>query len=60
MPKAKANSDEFQSFQRGMTKLLKADPSIVKAAMEREKRERAEERKTKRASSAPSSSSHDV
>lgn len=51
---------EKQAFDEGMTKLLKANPKIVKAAMEQEKREREEERKAKRSSSVPASSSRDA
>ena len=39
---------EKESFDAAMDKLLKADPKIVRAAMEQEKKERAEERKAKR------------
>ena len=35
----KSNS-EFSQFSRSMDKILRADPSAVKAAMEAEKRER--------------------
>lgn len=38
---------EKNSFDAGMAKLLRADPKIVKAAMEQEKREREAERKRK-------------
>lgn len=43
------HSSEFKVFDAAMDKLLKADPVQVKAAMEQEKRERAEERKAKKA-----------
>lgn len=52
---------EKDRFDHGMSKLLKANPQIVKAAMEQEKLEREEERKVKRASSsAPASSNRDA
>jgi len=38
-------SREYETFSSTMDKVLKADPAIVKAAMEAEKRERAEEAK---------------
>lgn len=41
-------TEERLRFDAGMDKLLKANPTIVKAAMEQEKQERAEERKAKR------------
>ena len=41
--------DEMSRFKAGLGSILKADPKVVKAAMEREKQERAEERKAKRA-----------
>ena len=44
------NATEFDSFRSGLHKVLQADPRIVKAAMEQEKQERAEERKAKKAS----------
>ena len=40
---------ESEEFDKAMDKLLKANPAVVKAAMEQEKKERAEERKAKRA-----------
>ena len=40
---------DFENFRSGLSKILKADPKIVKAAMEQEKKERAEERKRKKA-----------
>ena len=39
---------EKENFDAGMDKLLKANPAVVKSAMEQEKKERAEERKAKR------------
>lgn len=39
---------EKEQFDAGMQKLLRAEPKIIKAAMEQEKRERAEERQAKR------------
>jgi hypothetical protein len=57
---------EYDTFSRTMDTILKADPAIVKAAMEAEKRERAEEAKVqgkrgrgrppKHAASGPASS----
>ncbi len=44
--------NEFASFTNGLKKILGADPKIVKAAMEAEKKERAEERKAKRETKA--------
>jgi len=53
--------NEKDLFDEGMTKLLKANPQIVKAAMEQEKQEREAERKAKRASSSvPASSNRDA
>ncbi len=43
---SKENSD-YDRFNSGMEKLLKANPLAVKAAMEQEKREREAERKRK-------------
>jgi hypothetical protein len=40
---------EYEAFTDGLKKILKADPKLVKAAMEQEKNERAQERKTKKA-----------
>ncbi len=40
--------DDFQKFSNAMDNILKADPKIVKDAMEAEKKERAEELKAKR------------
>lgn len=39
---------EHRRFDAAMDKLLKANPTVVKAAMEQEKKERAEERKAKK------------
>ena len=44
--------DERKRFDDAMNKLLKANPSVVKAAMEQEKKERAEERKAKKKENA--------
>ena len=41
---------EKERFDEAMDKLLKANPAVVKAAMEQEKKERAEERKAKKES----------
>lgn len=38
---------EMDKFKAGLSKVLKADPKLVRAAMEQEKKERAEERKAK-------------
>ena len=38
---------EREGFDQGMSRLLKANPKIVKAAMEQEKHEREAERKAK-------------
>lgn len=47
---------EFDKFNAAMDTILKANPTVVKAAMKEEKRERATERKAKRASvSGPAS-----
>ena len=52
---------ERTKFDEGMTRLLKANPKIVKAAMEQEKQEREAERKAKRSSSSvPASSNRDT
>ena len=52
---------ESRRFDDGISKLLKADPKLVKAAMEQEKKEREEERKAKRSSSYdPASSTRDT
>jgi hypothetical protein len=42
-------SPEYEQFNTAMDKILRADPKIVKAAMEEEKRERAANPTTKRA-----------
>ena len=39
---------EMETFDAAMNTLLRADPKIVKLAMEKEKQERAEERQAKR------------
>ena len=53
--------NEAQAFDEAMTRLLKANPQIVKAAMEQEKQEREAKRKAKRASSfVPASSNRDA
>ena len=44
-----ADSKEFETFNQAMRTILRADPKIVKAAMEEEKRERAANPKLKRA-----------
>ena len=38
----------LESFSKGLQQILRADPKLVKAAMEQEKRERAEGRIAKR------------
>jgi hypothetical protein len=43
---------EKENFDAGMDKLLRANPKIVKAAMEQEKQKREAERKAKKASKA--------
>ncbi len=43
-------SPEFDKFNAAMDTILKANPIVVKAAMKEEKRERATERRAKRAS----------
>ncbi len=49
-------SPEYAAFNTAMDTILKANPTVVKAAMEEEKRERATARKAKRASvSGPAS-----
>ncbi len=48
---------EAETIDEAMSKLLNADPKIVGAAMEQEKREREEARKAKRASLVHASSS---
>lgn len=50
--KSKSESDKFDA---AMGRILKANPVIVKAVMEEEKRERAATRKAKRASAARAS-----
>ena len=51
---------ESDSFDAAMNVILRADPAIVKAAVETEKREREAERKAKRSSAVPASSSRDI
>jgi hypothetical protein len=51
---------EKDLFDEGMAKLLKANPQMVRAAMEQEKQEREAERKAKLSSYAPASSSRDA
>ena len=41
------NRKEFQQFDNAMKTILRADPKAVKEALEREKRENAEGRKSK-------------
>jgi hypothetical protein len=53
--------NENERFDEGMGKVLKANPQIVKAAMEQEKQEREAERRTRRSpSSVPASSNRDA
>jgi hypothetical protein len=47
---------EFDTFNSAMDTILKANPQIVKSAMDQEK----QERKSKREASAPASSSRDA
>ncbi|ADV84906.1 conserved hypothetical protein [Terriglobus saanensis SP1PR4] len=49
---------ESENFDAAMDTLLRANPQLVKAAMEQEKQEREAERKAKRASSDPASFNH--
>ena len=52
---------ESEAFDNAMRKVLLANPSVVRAAMEQEKQVREAERKAKRASlSVPVSSNHDA
>ena len=51
---------DFEKFDATMDSLVKANPQLVKAAMEQEKQEREAERRAKRSSSVPASSNHDV
>ncbi len=55
-----SSNNSFDVFTKGLRKILKANPAVVKAAMEEEKREREEARKAKRASSVPVSASRDA
>jgi len=48
----KGRNIEYDVFDAAMDKLLKANPETVKAAMEQEKRERAKDRKAKRANTS--------
>lgn len=50
-----ARTTEFENFNRAMNAILKANPKVVKAAMEAEKAERAKKRKAKRSSAARAS-----
>lgn len=43
------DSAEYNNFNEAMTKILRANPKVVKAAMEEDKRERADMPKPKRA-----------
>ena len=52
--------EELDAFNTAMDRLLKADPKLVKAAMQQEKQEREAERKAKRASVVPASSNPDA
>jgi hypothetical protein len=58
----KLENKEYDNFNAGMENLLNANPAVVKAAMEQEKKARKAERKTKRSasSSAPASSNRDA
>ncbi len=51
---------EYEQFNDTMDTLLRANPVIVKAAMEEEKRARKENRQAKRAPSGPASSNRDA
>jgi hypothetical protein len=63
-------SREYETFSRAMGTILKANPQVVKSAMEAEKQERAAEvvqtgkrgrgRPPKSVSSSPASSNHDT
>jgi len=52
-------SNEYRTFNKAMDTILKADPKAVKDAMDAEKREREEQRKTKRASADRASAERD-
>lgn len=54
MHKRKDNP-EYETFNSAMDAILKANPKVVKAAMEEEKAEREKQRKAKRASAARAS-----
>jgi hypothetical protein len=56
----KPTNDELDNFNAGMMKLLRANPAVVREAMEQEKQEREKERKAKRSSCGPASSDHKV
>lgn len=45
-------SPEYDNFNKAMDTILKADPAKVKAEMEADKRDRAEQRKAKKQPSA--------
>jgi len=47
---------KYDNFSKAMGTILKANPAVVKSAMEAEKKERAAERKAKRSSAARASS----
>jgi hypothetical protein len=44
------NNSEYDNFSAAMDKLLKADPKVVKEAMEANKKERSKKRKAKKSS----------
>jgi hypothetical protein len=44
----KSDTSEFERFDSAMSTILKADPKVVKAAMEQDKKDRAKQRKTKK------------
>jgi hypothetical protein len=46
------SNPEFDAFNTAMDTILKANPQVVKSAMEQEKQERETERKTKREGTA--------
>ena len=50
------NNPEFETFNSAMDAILRANPQVVKAAMEEERKER----KIKRSASVPSSSNRDA
>ncbi len=53
-------TSERNKFDAAMDRLLKANPAAVKAAMEQEKKERAEERKAKQKEQKGNDSSHET